>query len=378
MFGDQRGLTVRIGVDAGSALNGFGGVASYSRQLVNALARHATGHEIVLFDLDRGVHRREDFERVLGVLPTRVRSAEASSEELSKLDLFHAPAFVMPPQGAPHHVFTLHDLTVLSHSECHTLENRIRTMVAVAGALARGATIISVSRATRSEAVRLLSLSGESLEVLSPILDPRFTPAGNDELDDAALQRSGVEGPYCLVVGSLEPRKNLGRLLDAWELLPDGVREQHQLVVVASAGWLQGGLRGRLRELERTGSVRRLNRVAGLDLAALYRRARAVVFTSLAEGFGLPVAEAMACGAPVVTSNVSSMPEVAGGAAILVDPEDPDAIANGVFRVLDDSELRRDLRERGPEQVLRFSAESVVPRLLEIYRRTIRRSNAST
>ncbi len=368
-------LKVRIGIDAGRALHGFGGVATYTRQLVNGLARHAPRHEIVIFDLDRGIHRREAFERVLGVLPSSVQSAKVSSFELAGVDVFHAPGFVMPPPGAPHSVFTLHDLTVLSHPDCHTLDNRVRTMVSIAEALTRGATLIGVSRATRAEAVRLLSLSGETVEVVPPILDPRFTPGGNDELDGAALERLGIDGPFCLAVGSLEPRKNLARLLDAWEMLPKKLRDNHLLVVVASAGWLRGGLRGRLRDLEREGSVHMLTRVAGLDLAALYRRARLVVFPSLAEGFGLPVAEAMACGAPVVTSDLSSMPEVAAGAAVLVDPEDADAIANGVRRVLEQTELRRDLREHGPELAQRFSAEAVVPRLLEVYQRAVQRSN---
>jgi len=223
-----------------------------------------------------------------------------------------------------------------------------------------------------------LSMSGESLEVLPPILAPRFTPAGNDELDEAVLSGLGVEAPFCLAVGSLEPRKNLGRLLDAWEELPAALREEHILVVVASAGWLQGGVRGRLRDLEREGAARFVTRLSESDLAALYRRARVAVFPSLAEGFGLPVAEAMASGTPVVTSNVSSMPEVAGGAAVLVDPEDVDAITAGIRRVFERPELRRDLREKGPERAIRFSAELVVPRLLEIYRRTIQRPTAST
>ena len=144
--------------------------------------------------------------------------------------------------------------------------------------------------------------------------------------------------------------------------------------MVASSGWLEGGLRNRLKSLGRAGSVRMLAHLSGLDLAALYRRAQVVLFPSLAEGFGLPVAEAMACGAPVVTSDRSSMPEVADGGAVLVDPEDRGAIAEGLARVLEREELRRDLRERGPEIASRFSAEVVVPRLLEIYRRTISHS----
>lgn len=364
-----------IGVDAGRALHGYGGVATYTRQLVSGLARYAPGHQIVIFDLDRGNHHRDDFERVFGTLPSTVRAAKATGGELGRLDIFHAPGFAMPPPGAPNHVFTLHDLTVLSHPDYHTLDNRVRTLVSIAEALTRGATVIGVSRATRAEAVRLLSLSGESLEVLPPILDPRFTPGGNDELDQAALDRLGIDGPFGLAIGSLEPRKNLGRLLDAWELLPADISADLSLVVVSSVGWLEGTLRRRLQARDREGSMRLLAQVPGRDLAALYRRARVVVFPSLAEGFGLPVAEAMACGAPVVTSDLSAMPEVAGGAAVLVDPEDADDIANGICRVLENTELRRDLRERGPERATRFSAESVVPRLLEIYQRVVQRSN---
>jgi alpha-1,3-rhamnosyl/mannosyltransferase len=178
-----------------------------------------------------------------------------------------------------------------------------------------------------------------------------------------------------LAVGSLEPRKNLERLLDAWTALPDRLRSTHQLVVVAADGWRQRTILRRLDGLADTGSVLRVGRLNDAELAALYRRARALVFPSLAEGFGLPVAEAMACGAPVVTSNSSSLPEVAGGAAILVDPEDADEIAAAVAGVLEDEALRRGLRERGYERSMCFSREAVLPRLLEIYRRTSQRSN---
>jgi glycosyltransferase involved in cell wall biosynthesis len=124
----------------------------------------------------------------------------------------------------------------------------------------------------------------------------------------------------------------------------------------------------------RSGSVLLLDHLPARDLAALYRGARTLVFPSLAEGFGLPVAEAMACGAPVVTSDRSSMPEVAGGGAVLVDPEDVSSIADGIERVLSDQSLRRDLRERGFESASRFTADVVVPKLIEVYRRTAKRS----
>jgi glycosyltransferase involved in cell wall biosynthesis len=366
---------VRIGVDAGRIAHGPGGVASYTRELIRALAAPGVEHEIVLFDLDGGSAFSTAVEETYGRLPQRVRIAANTREELQDLDVFHAPGFAIPAAGGPSVVFTVHDLTVLSHPECHTLANRVRTLASVADALASGATILAVSEATRREALRLLALPVEKVEVLPPILNPCFCARGDVRADEATAQRLGINDLFVLAVGSLEPRKNLERLLDAWMALPGRLRRTPQLVVVGEEGWRQRGILRRLRDLTQSESVVRAERLRDRELAALYRRARALVFPSLAEGFGLPVAEAMACGAPVVTSNSSSLPEVAGDAAILVDPEDVDAIAAAVAGVLEDEGLRRDLRECGYERSRSFTRDALLPRLLEIYWRAAQRSN---
>ncbi len=364
---------MRVGIDAGRMVHGRGGVASYTRELIRALVAPDVEHEIVLFDLDGHGVVPETLTNAFGELPERVRIASAAKPELEALDLFHAPGFAVPDMGAPNLIFTLHDLTILSHPECHTIANKVRTLASVADALACGATILADSEATRREALRLLALPAEKVEVLPPILNPCFRAGGDVRADEATARRLGIDDLFVLAVGSLEPRKNLERLLDAWTALPDRFRSTHQLVVVAADGWRQRDIVRRIDGLEHTGSVVRVGRLNDDELAALYRRARALVFPSLAEGFGLPVAEAMACGAPVVTSNSSSLPEVAGGAAILVDPEDADEITAAIARVLEDEGLRRGLRERGYERSLCFSRDAVLPRLLEIYRRTVQR-----
>lgn len=359
---------MRLGVDVGRGLYGRGGVATYTRELLQALVVSRRVDEIVLFDLDRDSTRRDLFERELGPLPAQVTVASATRTELEALNLFHAPGFAMPPVGAPRHVFTLHDLTVLSHPHCHTLENRVRTLASISEALVRGATMLAVSRATREEAVRLLALPTESVEVVPPMLNPIFRVAGDRDTDARAAAHLGVREPYVLAVASLEPRKNFGRLLDAWTSL--GLTTgAHQLVVVAAEGWRQGRVRRRLERMTGDGSVVKIGHVPNDVLAALYRRANGFVFPSLAEGFGLPVAEAMACGAPVVASRVSSLPEVCGEAGLLVDPENADEIASAIARLLGDQGLRRRLRDRGLERVRAFSREAVVPRLFEVYRR---------
>jgi len=129
---------VRLGVDAGRALHGRGGVATYTRELIRSLVGSPRVDEVVLFDLDRGWSKREAFECELGPLPAKVAVAPLVRSELEGLNLFHAPGYAMPPVGAPRHVFTLHDLTVLSHPHCHTLDNRVRSLASVSEALFRG------------------------------------------------------------------------------------------------------------------------------------------------------------------------------------------------------------------------------------------------
>jgi glycosyltransferase involved in cell wall biosynthesis len=359
---------VRLGIDAGRALHGRGGVATYTRELIRALIESLRVEEITLFDLDRGWWKREVFERELGPLSEGVVVAQAERSVLEGLNLFHAPGFAMPPAGAPRHVFTLHDLTVLSHPDCHTLDNRVRTLTAISEALARGATVLAVSAATREEATRLLALPTGAVEIVPPLLNPIFRVGGDRDKDAEAASKLGVRQPYVLAVASLEPRKNFGRLLDAWKALGLATGA-HQLVVVAAEGWRQGRVRRRLERMTGDGSVVKIGYISDAVLAALYRRADVFVFPSLAEGFGLPVAEAMACGAPVVTSRASSMPEVAGDAALLVDPEDTDEIAAAMERLLGDGNLRRNLCDRGLERARLFSREVLVPRLFEVYRR---------
>jgi glycosyltransferase involved in cell wall biosynthesis len=363
---------LRLGVDVGRALHGRGGVATYTRELVHALVQSRRVDEIVLFDLDRGRWKRAYFESSLGHLPSNIFIERANRRELEALDLFHAPGYAMPPVGTPRYVFTLHDLTVLSHSFCHTLANRVRTLASISDALARSATILAVSKATKEETVRLLALPTASVEVVPPMLNPIFKVAGDCEKDLAMAARLGVREPFVLAVASLEPRKNFGRLLDAWTSL-GAATGAHQLVVVAAEGWRQGRVRRRLERMTGDGSVVKIGHIPDEALAGLYRRANAFVFPSLAEGFGLPVVEAMACGAPVVTSKVSSLPEVCGDAAMLVDPEDTDEIAAAIEHLLADRRLHRRLRDRGLERARSYSREAVIPRLFEVYRRAAQR-----
>jgi alpha-1,3-rhamnosyl/mannosyltransferase len=185
-----------------------------------------------------------------------------------------------------------------------------------------------------------------------------------------ALARFGLDaGDYLLSVGTLEPRKNLVRMLRAYAALPAVLRARFPLVVVGAAGWHESAIIAEMAPLERRGEVRVLDYVDDEALAALYAGARGVVYASIYEGFGLPILEAMACGTPVVTSNTGCMKELAEGAALLVDPMDTDAVGAGLRRLLEDGPEAERLRAAGLERARQYTWERCAARTLEVYRR---------
>ena len=182
-------------------------------------------------------------------------------------------------------------------------------------------------------------------------------------------ERFGVAGRYALTVGTLEPRKNLRRLLDAWARLPASLRRERSLLVAGGRGWGSETVAGVIARRPELAAVRLLGEVSDGDLAALYSAAEAFAYPSLAEGFGLPVVEAMACGAPVLTSDRSATAEVAAGAALLVDPEDVLAISRGLADLLGDPAERDRLGRLGAERAAELSWRRAARETLELYRR---------
>ncbi len=230
-------------------------------------------------------------------------------------------------------------------------------------ALRRAASLPCISQATRDDLERLFPVSRGKALVTPLAADPSFgapvaTP-GHPELTR----------PYVLAVGTLEPRKNLERLLDAWLALDPAVRERHDLALVGPRGWDDETIVGKAE----AAGARLLGRVSDDELRALYAGAAAFAYPSLYEGFGLPVLEAMAAGAPVLTSNVSSLPEVAGDAALLVDPLDTAAITAGLEQLLTDDALAARLRADGPVRAAEFSWGRTARETLADLRRIARR-----
>ena len=211
------------------------------------------------------------------------------------------------------------------------------------------AAIVAVSEATKSDLVELLAVDPDRVTVIPCGISGDFAPEADETRIDTVRRRYALPREYAITVGAIEPRKNLPRLLRALKLLAPRSKEFADLTLlhVGPKGWLTDETSTAIAELGLQERVRFLGYVPNEDLAILYQLARVSLYPSLFEGFGLPVAEAMASGCPVVTSNCSSMPEVAGGAAVLVDPTSEESIADGLALVWNDDRLRNDLIARG-------------------------------
>jgi glycosyltransferase involved in cell wall biosynthesis len=271
----------------------------------------------------------------LGVLPALARR--------DRVDVLHCPTVRAPVRSAVPLVVTVHDLAALRHPETFNAWTRHYTRVALPRVVSAATRVIAVSEFTRRELVELLAVPDEKIRVIPNAVGAPFEPAGPT-----------ADGDYVLAVSTLEPRKNLSRLVAAFQRARlDGC----ELVVAGDSGW--GGVR-----LDDTG-VRWVGYQSDEELARLYRGARCVAYVSLYEGFGLPVLEAMACGTPVVAGDSDVTREVAGSAAVLVDPLDPEAIAHGLTDAIGH---RDELAALGLERAKHFAWADVARATAEVYR----------
>lgn len=255
-------------------------------------------------------------------------------------DVLHCPTYRGPVKSTLPLVVTVHDLAVFRHPEAFNRWTRTYSPHVVPRVLAAARRIVAVSEFTRRELVELLRVPDEKIRVVPNGVDDGFAPDG-----------PAAAGDYVLAVGTLEPRKNLARLVEAMR------GSEVELRVVGARGW--GNV-----DVGKNG-VRWLGEVSDAELARQYRGARCVAYPSLYEGFGIPVLEAMACGAPVVTSRATAMAEVADGAAVLVDPSDPGDIAAGIERAV---AQREELVARGLERARAFRWDAVADATVAVYR----------
>ncbi len=355
---------MRIGFDASKVVRPRDGIGRYARELLRALAEAGDGVELELYGLPREIGVAAAREQ-LWDLPLGLH--HGWQIEPGSIDLFHSTAWNMPlGLGNLPLVFTCHDLTFLTHPDCHTLDNKVHCLTGLLSANLAGAHFLAVSQATAGELARQLGAGAARVTVIHHAPSPDLEPLPRREARHRLRERFGIDGAPVLAVGTLEPRKNLERLLDAYAGLDEELRTAHPLVLAGGGGWKNEGLLARFQEIQ---NVHRVDPEGDADLSLLYSAAAVFAYPSLAEGFGLPVVEAMACGAPVVTSNASSLPEVAGDAAWLVDPLDAGDIREALDELLRGPTHRQRLRDLGRRRAASFSWGSTARRTVELYRR---------
>jgi glycosyltransferase involved in cell wall biosynthesis len=263
-------------------------------------------------------------------------------------------------------IVTIHDMASLrSRGRFGTLKRfYLRIFVPLSARKARR--VLAVSEAARKEIADLCKIDGGKIVVVRHGISRSFSPDGDRSGPPAALKLKVGSG-YILYVGTLEPGKNIPRIIEAYSIVRKRTGTERALVIAGRTGWLHDDIFRAVKRLGLDKEIVFTGYVSKGDLPSLYRGADLFVFPSLYEGFGLPVLEAMACGTPVVTSNTSSLPEVAGDAALLVDPENVEEIAGAMERVLTDQDLRAELSRRGRERARLFTWERCAQETLKVY-----------
>lgn len=281
-------------------------------------------------------------------------------------DVLFVPAHALPLAPAPHSVITIHDLGFLHHPETHTYAQRLYHQLFTYLSARRATHIIAISEATKRDLQRYYGTPAGKISVIYHGVHPRFKPVTDQAVLHQLMQRYDILPPYLLFVSTIQPRKNIARLIEAFARVRATIGDDVMLVLAGKPGWLTDQIERRAAELGIADMVRFIGYVADTDLPALLSGALAYVVPSLYEGFGMTVLEAQACGTPVLASNTSSLPEVTGDAGLLVDPYNVDSIAHGIVRLVQDEALRADLRKRGLQHAAGWTWERTARQTLAV------------
>ena len=344
---------LEVVVDGSGLARPWAGVGVYTTQILRAMAVERPDCKLIVFGPRRAsalvphtTYRMLPQARLIGrhvQWPAEIRRLRPSA--------YFGPAGAIPLRevGCPA-VITVHDLAIYRNSRWFPSGQPLSTRLVVPRSVLRADVIVAVSESTARDVVEFFGTDRKRIEVVHHGVSPRFHPMAREELDDAR-RRLGLPERFILFVGTVEPRKNLDTLLDAWVLM----RDRPDLVIVGSWGWRYEPVR---QKMERLGPrVHHLESVDPEELPAIYNLARALAHPAWYEGFGLPPLEAMASGTPVVVSDTSSLPEIVNDAALLVPPADVQAWREALERVVADTDLAADLRHRGILRAAQFSWE---------------------
>lgn len=370
---------MRVGFMARSVRPGATGVGRYAANLVRSLADVLPSRSLAVFlTRDAPLGWSGDVHEVRAPFATPNEYMRAFWEQTVVprqtaslgLDVYHSPNYILPLAVPCRTVVTIHDLCYLQRS-VHRLRSHLYLSTLTALALRRADSIVAVSEHTRRAVEARYPHTAGRVEVVYEAVDPALQPPSRAQLDDFR-RRVGLVTPYLLFVGTREPRKNLVRLVHAFERAMQANTLPHQLILVGPRGWKIDGLDDAVAASPLRDRIRMVGYVPDADLACWYAAADLFIYPSLEEGFGLPPLEAMACGTPVVTSNCSALPEVVGDAALTIDPTDVRLLAEAITHVLTGAGVADALRHAGLARARRFSWSDAADRYRVIYERTMR------
>lgn len=373
---------MKVCIDLTPALYNPAGTGRYVKEISRALLDLGHGPELSFFAVDPEGRMPElppdVAPRTVVRCPNRIWSAAAGLSFLAKVpmdryigrpDVFHATWHLLPGLSAARSVMTLYDLTFATVPGTHLRVLRWSSNFLVPRFLRACGKIIAISESTKMDAIRLYGIPEEKIVVTHLAVDARFRPA-NPGAVAMVRERHRLPERFLLYVGTIEPRKNLAVLLDAMKIL-EGRGGGVPLVVAGAKGWMYDDFFLKVRKTGLEGKVLFPGYIPDEELPGLYSAAEAFLYPSLYEGFGFPVLEAMACGTPVVCSNTSSLPEVAGTGAMLLPPDAPGDWADAIKEILDSGTVRDRMRGEGLRQASRFSWEKTARETWEVYRQTV-------
>jgi len=287
-----------------------------------------------------------------------------------KYDVYHEPNY-LPLRFKGPTVVTVHDLSWIRYPETHPVARVEMMNRYFEKALSQANALITDAEFVRQEVIDVFGVKPEKITAIPLGVEPMFMPRNAQETAKVLTSHGLTHGKYFLTVGTLEPRKNLGLAFRAYGELPLSVRNQYPLVVIGMKGWHFSEIERSMLPLAQAGHIRQLGYVPREDLATLMAGATALIYPSIYEGFGLPPLEAMACGTPVICSNVSTLPEVVGDAGILIDPSDEAGLREHLHAITEDKKLRADLSVRARERSLRFTWKNCAQQTIEVYKSVI-------
>lgn len=369
---------MRIGIDISFVTNSKAGIEQYLYNLLNCLAKSDSQDSYFLYsnkdvpeefsglgdNFSVRVRRNRFLPRVLWVqfvLPGLLKQ--------DGIDLLQAPCYVAPYFLSCSLVITFHDMASWLFPKMFRLKHRIVHGLLVPLFARKADRIIAVSEATKRDMVKLFKLPEDRITVIYEGANERFSPVNNTELLDKTRVKYNLPLKYILYVGTLEPRKNIPVLLKAFKRLKASGGIDHKLVMVGKKGWLYGEIFETVRSLKLDNDVIFTGYIGDKELPLVYSGAELFVYPSSYEGFGLPPLEAMSCGVPVITSNVSSLPEVVGDAALLIDPEDINELSGAMDKAINDTALREQMIKKGLERSGMFSWEKAAQETLGLWNR---------